>query len=119
VHPEAWARDNEAELLADFELAESERTPGRTFFFQMKATSEAGDPNAALNGFDWPVMVLHGTIDRLVPPKNAETLHAAVPRSELRWLEGASHSFWQHDPDGTATAVLDFVGRAEAAWRAR
>ncbi|MFN0095471.1 MAG: alpha/beta fold hydrolase [Dehalococcoidia bacterium] len=119
VHPEMWARDHEAELLADFELAEAERTPGRTFFFQMKATGDAGDPNPRLNDFDWPVMVLHGTIDRLVPPKNAETLHAAVPRSELRWLEGASHSFWQHDPEGTADSVLDFVGRAEAAWRQR
>jgi len=115
VHPEDWAAAHEAELLADFERSEAERTPGRTFHHQMQSVAGAGDPNPGLNAFDWPVLILHGTADRLVPPKNAETLKAAVPRARLEWLVGASHTFWQHDPAGAADAVLRFLDAAEAA----
>jgi len=114
VHPEPWIAENEARLLADFELAESERTPGRTYHFQMQATGSAPDPNPRINEGAYPVMIAHGTLDRLVPPENARTLHAAVPRSRLEWLEGASHSFWQHDPEASARVVLDFLATVDA-----
>ncbi len=119
VHPHAFTETHEAKLLADFELAESERTPGRTFFFQMKATGAATSPsdaiNHALNAARWPILLVHGTEDRLVPPDNARTLKEQLPRAELRWLPGASHSFWQHDPEGAAAATLTFLSSAQEA----
>jgi pimeloyl-ACP methyl ester carboxylesterase len=115
VHPEAWAAAHEAELLADFDLAEAERTPARTFAFQMQAVAAAPDANAILADAPFPVLILHGTVDRLVPPDNARTLKEALPHAELRWLVGASHSFWQHQPEATAEAVNHFLVRAEAA----
>lgn len=113
VHPEAWIAANESALLADFELAESERTPGRTFHFQMQAVAGAPDPLPAINEERYPVLVAHGTVDRLVPPDNARTLHAAIPRSRLEWVEGASHSFWQHSPAGATDVVLRFLAAAD------
>jgi pimeloyl-ACP methyl ester carboxylesterase len=113
VHPASFIAANEAALLADFEQAEAERTPGRTFRFQLEAAAAAADPIPALNAASFPVLILHGSQDRLVPPENARTLHAALPRTELRWLEGASHNFWQHEPAEAARIVLDFLARAE------
>ncbi len=115
IHPGEWAAANDALLVAEFEETMRDPTPARTIQFQYEAAGAAGDPNAALNDYDWPVLILHGSVDRLVPPENAHTLGAAVPRGELVWLEGASHNFWQHDPDRAAALVLDFLEGADGA----
>jgi 3-oxoadipate enol-lactonase len=114
VQSAAFIRDHEARLLEDFELAEAERTPGRTFRLQLDAVAKAGDANAVVAGHTYPVHIVHGTADRLVPPENARTLAAAIPRARLTWLEGDSHNFWQHDPERSAAVVLDFLDSAEA-----
>ena len=93
-------------------------SPARTFQFQMAAATEAGDPNPALNDYGWPVLIQHGSLDRLVPPENARTLKEAVPRARLEVMEGDSHSFWQHDAERAAEIVLDFLDGAERLWSA-
>ncbi len=115
IHPRWYIEAHAADLAADFEQSESERTPGRTFAFQLQASAAAGDPLPAINAAAWPVLVAHGTVDRLVPPDNARTLSMAIPRARLRWLADDSHSFWQHDPGGSASAVLPFLEAAESA----
>jgi pimeloyl-ACP methyl ester carboxylesterase len=117
VHPQQFIDANEAALLADFESAEAERTPSRTYRFQMDAVAMARDPNALLNGYSWPVLIVHGEGDRLVPAVNAHTLARAVPRARLTILPGASHNFWQHAPDETARVTLAFLDDAERQWR--
>jgi 3-oxoadipate enol-lactonase len=114
IHPEEWIAPNEAQLIAKFEAGLGEPTPPRTFKFQMDAAQGAGDPNATLNDYDWPVLIAHGSVDRLVPPENARTLKVAVPRARLEMLEGDSHNFWAHDPGRSAKIVLDFLDAAEA-----
>ena len=112
VHPESFITAHEADLLADFADAEAERTPARTFRFQLDAAAAAPSPDPGVNAAHWPILLLHGTADRLVPPENARSLHAALPRSGLRWIEGASHNFWQHEPEQAAGIVRDFLTRA-------
>lgn len=114
VHPDAWIADNEDLLLAKFEENLQNPTPPRTFQFQLEAARSAPDANDALNGFEWPVLILHGTADRLVPPENARTLAAAVPRARMELLEGDGHMPWAHDPDRTARVLLDFLAAADA-----
>jgi pimeloyl-ACP methyl ester carboxylesterase len=113
IHPEPWIGPNEALLIEKFEAGLQEPTPPRTFKYQMEAAQAAGDPNAALNEYDWPVLIAHGTVDRLVPPENARTLKEAVPRARLAMLDGRSHNFWAHDPASSADLVLDFLEAAE------
>ena len=115
IHPEPWIEANEALLLEKFEESMNEPTPPRTFQFQLKATNEAPDPNPSLNDYVWPVLIAHGTSDRLVPPGNAQTLKEAVPRARVEMLEGDSHNFWSHDAERSARIILDFLGSAEAA----
>ncbi|MCC7364190.1 MAG: alpha/beta hydrolase [Dehalococcoidia bacterium] len=114
IHPGEWAAANDGVLVAEFEETMRDPTPARTIQFQYEAAGAAPDPNPSLHEHDWPVLVLHGTADRLVPPENARTLAAAVPRAQLAWLEGASHNFWQHTPARSAEAVLAFLDSAEA-----
>lgn len=113
IHPASWIVPNEAALLEEFEASMAEPTPARTFQYQLQGAQAAPDANPSLNGYGWPVLIMHGTVDRLVPPANARTLKEAVPRARLEMLEGDSHNFWQHDPERSARLLLDFLGTAE------
>lgn len=117
IHPEPWIAANDALLASRFEAGLKEPTPPRTFQFQLQATAAAGDPNPALNDYAWPVLIQHGSIDRLVPPENARTLKEAVPRAQLAMMEGDSHNFWQHDAARSAEVVLAFLDSAEREWK--
>lgn len=74
----------------------------------------------AVQGFDtydrlleirMPVLVLHGTEDRMVAPENAEILASRIVGAELVWLEGAGHVYHSEQPQQADAAVLDFIGR--------
>ncbi|MEP6872362.1 MAG: alpha/beta hydrolase, partial [Anaerolineaceae bacterium] len=116
-HPEPWIAANDSLLVERFEVGLKHPTPPRTYQFQLQATAAAGDANLALNAYRWPVLIQHGSIDRLVPPENARTLKATVPRARLEMMEGDSHNFWQHDAARSAEVVLDFLDNAEREWK--
>jgi pimeloyl-ACP methyl ester carboxylesterase len=72
-----------------------------------------------------PALVLWGDRDRLVDPRLAPRLAAAVPGARLRLLEGVGHVAMLEAPEATARAVLglvedagDVAGRATGADRA-
>jgi 3-oxoadipate enol-lactonase len=115
VHPEPWVAQNEDLLLRKFEENQEDPTPPRTFMIQLQAAMAAGDANDAANQYAWPVLIAHGTVDRLVPPENGRSLKEAIPRAHLEMLEGDSHSFWQHNPVRAAQVVLRFLDEAEQA----
>lgn len=117
IHPDEWIAGNEADLVADFNRNMADPTPARTFQFQLQAAAAAGDANDAINQHDFPVLVLHGERDRLVPPANGAALAAAIPRSKLVMLEGASHNFWVHQPKAAAEAVLSLTAGVAGAAR--
>jgi pimeloyl-ACP methyl ester carboxylesterase len=58
-----------------------------------------------------PTLVLHGTEDRTVAPRNAEVLAQRIPGAELRWLEGAGHVYHSEQPEAADEAVLGFIRR--------
>ncbi len=49
------------------------------------------DWSALLAGVTQPVRLWHGTLDNWPPPDMAAALAAALPRSELVWIDGTSH----------------------------
>lgn len=112
VHPEAWIAGHDDLLVSKFEETMKAPTPARTFQYQLGAATTAPDPNPSINDYEWPVLVLHGDADRLVPPANALTLKDAVPRARLELLPGASHNFWAHASQTSADIVLNFLGGA-------
>jgi pimeloyl-ACP methyl ester carboxylesterase len=113
VHPGPWIEGNQALLVQKFEDNLRNPTPPRTFALQMQAATAAGSANDAVNAYDWPVLILHGTADRLVPPANAHALKDETPRARLELLEGDSHMPWAHAAGRTAAALLDFLAASE------
>lgn len=111
-HPDDWVAENEALLIQKFEEGLAEATPPLTLHAQLQAAQGVGDPNPPLNDHDFPVLIVHGTADRMVPPENAFLLSSAVPRARLELLDGAAHNFWAHRPGPAAAILLDFLASA-------
>jgi 3-oxoadipate enol-lactonase len=58
-----------------------------------------------------PTLVLHGTEDGVVAPRNAELFARRIPGAELRLLEGAGHVFWSERPEFADRLILEFIER--------
>lgn len=69
----------------------------------------ATDLRASLAHIAQPVLIVHGTRDTLARPQAAEALAAALPRAELRLIEGAGHAPFLSHPAAFAAAVNDFL----------
>ncbi|MGZ8636489.1 MAG: alpha/beta fold hydrolase [Actinomycetota bacterium] len=71
----------------------------------------AWDAHDRLGDVTVPVLVLHGSQDRLMHPDNARLLAAGIPGAELVILEGAGHVYHAEQPERADEAVLDCVRR--------
>ena len=60
-----------------------------------------------LPGIATPVLIINGERDPVVPPVNAEYLHARLPRSKLELLD-AKHFIWEDAADQYATLVTNW-----------
>jgi pimeloyl-ACP methyl ester carboxylesterase len=61
-----------------------------------------------------PVQIIAGTRDALVPPVNAEFLHARLPNSKLAIID-AGHFTWEDAPDEYATLTTNWWAGGYAA----
>jgi haloalkane dehalogenase len=60
---------------------------------------------------DVPALVVWGAEDRFAGPKMADRFHAELPGSELVVFDGAGHFVWEDEPEASARALVDFLGR--------
>jgi pimeloyl-ACP methyl ester carboxylesterase len=58
-----------------------------------------------------PVLVLHGSQDRVIDVENARVLASRIPGAELAILEGAGHVYHSEQAERADEVVLDFVRR--------
>lgn len=56
-----------------------------------------------------PTLILTGTEDRVVDPRNSELLGEMIPNSKVRVLEGAGHLFFVERPDQVASLLEEFL----------
>ncbi len=68
---------------------------------------QASDVRNSIPTLGIPVLLLHGTEDRIIPPTAAEWLHAHLPDSRLRILKNGSHALSSHH----FTKVMDEISR--------
>jgi pimeloyl-ACP methyl ester carboxylesterase len=54
-------------------------------------------------------LVLHGTADTVVDPRNAQLLAERIPDARLRYFPGLGHLLPWEDPDGFVDAVTAFL----------
>ena len=58
-----------------------------------------------------PTLVVHGELDRLVPPANGRNVAAAIPGAELVLVPGANHILMTDQPEQVEQAVTEWLAR--------
>ena len=56
-----------------------------------------------------PTLVVQGTEDNVVDPRNAELLADCIPNARLEWFPGTGHLFFWEEPERFAAVVDDFL----------
>lgn len=56
-----------------------------------------------------PTLVVHGTLDRLVPPRNGELLAERIPGARLERVEDANHVLMTDQPERVARVLRDWL----------
>ncbi len=72
-----------------------------------------------LENIEVPVLVMCGNQDILTPRGDSEELAERIPTAELVVISGAAHGFMVEHATTFNRVLLEFLGRAEAAWEAR
>jgi dipeptidyl aminopeptidase/acylaminoacyl peptidase len=79
---------HQAQKLENFYMLPSGRRIKRSFYEDL----EKYDILKAIKHTP-PILILHGSLDELVPVEHAYKLHEAAPHSKLEVIEGADHTF--------------------------
>jgi 3-oxoadipate enol-lactonase len=109
-----FAREHPEHVAEDIRVAgRQERRPrARRRQWQSIRGWDAWDRVA---GIGRPVLVLHGTEDRVVPVENGKRLASSIPGARLVLLEGAGHVYHSEQPEEADRAVLEFLREVDAA----
>ncbi|HEV3095408.1 MAG TPA: alpha/beta hydrolase [Solirubrobacteraceae bacterium] len=73
---------------------------------QMRAIG-AHDTSARLPELRLPTLVVHGTLDEMLPVQNGHMIAGLIPDSRLEILEGIGHMFFLEQPERTAELVRE------------
>jgi 3-oxoadipate enol-lactonase len=65
------------------------------------------DTSAGLPSLAPPTLVLHGTVDRVLPVANGKLIASLVPGSRLELLEDVGHMFWWEQPERAAALLRE------------
>lgn len=88
--------------------AQPQHPQGRRRQWEAVQTWDAYD---RLPGLGMPVLVLHGSEDRVIDVGNAQVLASRIPGAELAILDGAGHVYHSEQAERADEVVLDFVRR--------
>ncbi len=75
----------------------------------LKAMAERDDSTSALSNFDFPVVVIHGEADELIPIQRAQEIKAFIPHATLMELSGVGHMPMLENPWVTATTLRSLL----------
>lgn len=82
-----------------------ERQQPAAYIGALKAMAERPDSTPLLASFNFPVVIVHGDADALVPIDRAREVKAALPQADLVEIGGAGHLPMLEDKQKTAEAL--------------
>ena len=82
-----------------------ERQPPAAYIGALKAMAERVDSTPLLSSIQYPVVIVHGDADALVPIDRAREVKAAVPHAHLVEISGAGHMPMMEAKEETAQAL--------------
>jgi pimeloyl-ACP methyl ester carboxylesterase len=91
--------------LQDYARKSMEQQPPGAYIGALKAMAERVDSTPLLPSIDYPVVIVHGDADSLVPIDRAREVKAAVPDAHLVEVSGAGHMPMMEDAEKTAQAL--------------
>ena len=71
----------------------------------LKAMAERDDSSSILSSFEFPVSIVHGELDELIPIQRAQEVRGAIAHAVLTELSGIGHMPMMEDPHSTAVAL--------------
>ncbi|MEU0092384.1 alpha/beta hydrolase [Kribbella sp. NPDC006257] len=98
----------------DILMADLAVTPGRSLsgFFEAITQHDLGHALNVLDGI--PVEIMHGTRDRLLPPRHANRMAQLLPSARLWMYPGADHMLMQERPRDVTHRLASLARKASA-----
>ena len=93
------------EPLQAFARETMERQQPAAFIGSLKAMAERMDSTPLLSSFKFPVVIIHGDADALIPLDRAREVKNAIPQAHLVELNGAGHMPMMEAKEETARAL--------------
>ena len=93
------------EKLQSYARASMERQPPAAYMSALKAMAERTDSTPFLSTFHFPVVIIHGDADSLIPIDRAREVKAALPQAHLVEISGAGHMPMMEAKEKTAEAL--------------
>ncbi|GAB4420404.1 MAG: alpha/beta fold hydrolase [Anaerolineales bacterium] len=75
----------------------------------LKAMAERDDSSSALSSFKFPVALIHGVLDELIPIQRAREIKGPIPHAHLLELPKAGHMPAMEEPESVAAALKKLV----------
>jgi pimeloyl-ACP methyl ester carboxylesterase len=75
----------------------------------LHAMAQRPDSLAVLQSGEFPLLLVHGQADSLIPLTRAQEIRAAVPRARLIELPGVGHMPMMEAPQRTAQALQAWI----------
>lgn len=93
------------EGLQSYARASMERQQPAAYIGALKAMAERPDSTALLSSFQFPVVIIHGEADLLIPIERAREVKTAHPQAHLVEISGAGHMPMMEAKEKTAEAL--------------
>jgi len=91
--------------LQAFARQSMERQPPAAYIGALKAMAERVDSTPLLSSFSFPVVLIHGEADQLIPIDRAREVKTALPQAHLVEIHGAGHMPMMENKEKTAEAL--------------
>jgi pimeloyl-ACP methyl ester carboxylesterase len=112
LYSEAFAREHPDHVAEDILVGSQNPQPPHAARRQWEAI-QAWDAWGRLRDIGCPTLVVHGTEDRLISPRNARMLAERIPGATVVLLEGAGHLYHSEQPEMADHVVLDFLAKVD------
>ena len=89
-----------------FARATMERQQPAAYIGALKAMAERADSTALLSTIKYPVVVVHGDVDMLIPVDRAREVKASLPEAHLYEIKNAGHMPMCEATEETAKALM-------------
>jgi pimeloyl-ACP methyl ester carboxylesterase len=97
------------ERLQAYARASMQRQQPAGYIGALRAMAERADSSSLLSAFHFPVVVVHGDADALIPIDRAREVKAALPQAYLVEIPGAGHMPMMEAAEKTAEALKHLV----------